>query len=141
MKNTLRIFRIDAAGCGGCALELDALAALSPERGKPAVEWVSDPSRADLLVITGGPNLRSSRLMENALKRMPHHARIAAVGTCACSGGIFAQFEQMTAVDVILPVHMYIRGCAPSPHAVLAGLEAAVRPVPDPDREVIPDEG
>lgn len=141
MNHNLRIFRIDTAGCGGCALELEALAAMPQEGGKPAVEWVSDPSLADLLVISGGPNLRSRRLVENAWKRMPPHAKIAAVGACACTGGLFGQFEQMTGADAFFPVNIYIRGCAPSPQALLAGLQAAMNCRPNKDGEVDPDEG
>lgn len=48
---------------------------------------------------------------------------VVAVGTCACSGGVFKGcYNVKSGIDAVLPVHAYIPGCPASPKAIIDGV-------------------
>jgi ech hydrogenase subunit C len=48
---------------------------------------------------------------------------VVAVGTCACSGGVFRGcYNVEGGIDTVLPVSAYIPGCAVRPEAIIDGL-------------------
>ncbi len=50
-----------------------------------------------------------------------------AVGTCAQSGGVFFDSYNLAGpVDQIIPVDVYISGCAPRPEAIINGVVTAI---------------
>ena len=54
---------------------------------------------------------------------------VVAVGDCALDGGIFAgSYAVVGGVSKVLPVDLHIRGCPPSPTALLKGLIALLEP-------------
>ena len=57
----------------------------------------------------------------------PDPTWVVAVGNCALDGGIFAGSYAVTGgVSQVVPVDLHIRGCPPSPTALLKGLLALV---------------
>ena len=48
---------------------------------------------------------------------------VVAVGTCACSGGIFRGCYNVTGgIDTVIPVSAYIPGCPVRPEAIIDGV-------------------
>ena len=48
---------------------------------------------------------------------------VVAVGTCACSGGVFQGcYCVKGGIDAVIPVSAYIPGCAVRPEAVIDGV-------------------
>src|ERR1035437_10046449 len=65
--------------------------------------------------------------MELALRKTyaatPDPKVVAAVGACGISAGIFGRnYAVAGAVDVVVPVDVYIPGCPPRPEALLPGI-------------------
>jgi NADH:ubiquinone oxidoreductase subunit B-like Fe-S oxidoreductase len=58
---------------------------------------------------------------------------VVAVGDCALDGGIFASgYACVGGVGAVVPVDLHIRGCPPSPQALLEGLLALLDTVAAP---------
>ena len=52
---------------------------------------------------------------------------VVAVGICACNGGIFKEcYNIIGGVDTIIPVDIYVPGCAARPEAIIDGVVKAV---------------
>ena len=78
---------------------------------------------------TGRPVTRNMEIaLQRTLEATPEPRVVVAVGACGCSGGIFGEgtYASRGGVDRVVPVDVYVPGCPPSPHAVLAGLFVAM---------------
>ena len=73
--------------------------------------------------ITGSVNERATEIVQNLYRQMPDPKVVVAVGTCACSGGIFAKaYNVQGGVDTVVPVDVYVPGCAARPESIIDGV-------------------
>lgn len=117
------ILHYDASSCNGCDIEV--LACLTPlyDVERFGVINTGNPKHADILLITGSVNERNIDIIENLYRQMPHPKVVVAVGACACSGGIFARaYNIQGGVDKVLPVDVYVPGCAARPESIIDGV-------------------
>ncbi len=125
---SLHVRQVDAGSCNGCELEITATSNPVFDLERFGIHFVASPRHADLLLVTGPV----TRNMEIALRRTweatPEPRAVVAVGACGCSGGIFGEgtYASLGGVDRVLPVDVYVPGCPPRPHAILAGLLVAM---------------
>jgi ech hydrogenase subunit C len=91
------------------------------------VQITGDPKHADIFVITGSVNERNRDVIKTLYDQMPDPKVVVAAGICATSGGIFREcYHVAGGVDQVLPVDVYVTGCAVKPESILDGvLEAA----------------
>ncbi len=105
-----RIFRFDASGCNGCDVEVVEMTALF-SLAELGVDIVESPAAANVLVVTGGANLKSKRELEHAYSALQAPRMVVAVGSCAASMGIFKGGYSMTGpIDAIIPVRSVHHG-------------------------------
>jgi ech hydrogenase subunit C len=117
------ILHYDASSCNGCDIEV--LACLTPlyDVERFGVINTGNPKHADILLITGSVNERNIDTIENLYRQMPDPKVVVAVGACACSGGIFARaYNIQGGVDKVLPVDVYVPGCAARPESIIDGV-------------------
>ncbi|MFN7085552.1 MAG: NADH-quinone oxidoreductase subunit B family protein [Burkholderiales bacterium] len=124
---SLAIREVDAGSCNGCELEIHALNGPHYSIERFGVHFVASPRHADMLLVTGPV----SRHMEAALRRtydaMPEPKLVIAVGECGANGGEFGtSYASCGAVSNVLPVDGVIRGCPPTPLALMRGILEAV---------------
>jgi len=63
--------------------------------------------------------------LERTWRATPDPKWVVALGDCAVDGGVFAGSGACVgAVDAVVPVDLRVRGCPPSPRAILAALLA-----------------
>lgn len=127
LGRALNIRQVDGGSCNGCEAEIAALTNPYYDLERFGIHFVASPKQADMLLVTGPV----TRNMEEALRRTyeatPSPKLVIAVGTCGCSGGIFAGSYAVTgAVDQIIPVDAYIPGCPPTPAMLLTGILKAI---------------
>lgn len=86
-----------------------------------------DPFQADILLITGGINSQSESVVKQIYSQMPNPKVVVAVGICACTGGIFKTcYNIKGGVDTVIPVDIYVPGCAARPQAIIDGVVKAL---------------
>ena len=117
------ILHYDASSCNGCDIEV--LACLTPlyDVERFGVVNTGNPKHADILLITGSVNERNIDIIQNLYRQMPDPKVVVAVGACACSGGIFARaYNIQGGIDKVLPVDVYVPGCAARPESIIDGV-------------------
>jgi Ni,Fe-hydrogenase III small subunit len=128
LGRALCIRQVDAGSCNGCELEIHALNNPYYNIEGSGIKFVASPRHADLLLVTGPV----SRHMEIALRRtydaIPDPKLVVAVGDCGCTGGIFGEsYASCGSVANVIPVHVAVAGCPPSPTRILQAILAAVQ--------------
>lgn len=124
---SLAIREVDAGSCNGCELEIVAVNNSHYGIERFGVHFVASPRHADMLLVTGPV----SRHMEAALRRTydatPEPRLVIAVGECGANGGEFGvSYASCGAVSNVIPVDAVIRGCPPTPLAIMQGILAAI---------------
>jgi ech hydrogenase subunit C len=113
--------------CNGCDIEI--LACLTPyyDVERFGILNIGNPKHADLLVVTGPANRRGSRVLKNLYEQMPDPKLVMAVGACAATGGVFHNcYNILGGIDQVIPVDVYVPGCAARPEAVIDGVVLAL---------------
>jgi len=123
LKRSLHIRHVDAGSDGSEEYEIHALTNPYYDIHRLGIFFTATPRHADVLMVTGPV----TRPMELALRAtydaMPDPRIVIAVGTSACSGGIFgSSYATLGGVDKVLPVDIYVPGSPPSPFALLHAL-------------------
>jgi ech hydrogenase subunit C len=121
------ILHFDATSCNGCDIEI--LASLTPmyDIERFGIINTGNPKHADVLLLSGSVNEQSKKVMLNLYNQMPEPKVVVAIGACACSGGVFREcYNVQGGVDKILPVDVYIPGCAVRPEALIDGVVKAL---------------
>ena len=81
----------------------------------------------DILLITGGVNAQSAQVVKQIYSQMPNPKVVVAVGICACTGGIFKEcYNILGGIDTVIPVDVYVPGCAARPQSIIDGVLRAV---------------
>lgn len=121
------LIHYDGSSCNGCDIEV--LACLTPvyDVERFGVINTGNPKHADILLITGGINSQNKAVVRQIYDQMPSPKVVVAVGACACTGGIFRECYNIAGgVDKVLPVDIYVSGCAARPQAIIDGVVKAV---------------
>jgi len=121
------ILHYDAGACNGCDIEI--LACLTPvyDVERFGIVNVGNPKHADVLLVTGTGNKRNAKVLRNLYDQMPEPKVVVAVGACALSGGIMHEcYNVLKGIDKVIPVDVYVPGCAPKPEAIIEGVVMAL---------------
>ncbi len=113
----------DASSCNGCDIEV--LACLTPvyDVERFGIIDTGDPKQADIFLVTGAVNDQNKEVVKQLYDQMPEPKVVVAVGICACSGGIFKDcYNILGGVDKVIPVDVYVPGCAARPEAIIDGV-------------------
>ena len=118
-KKSPWIIHYDASSCNGC--DIETLACLTPLYDVERLEVVNtgNPKHADIFLVTGAVNEQSREVIRNIYHQLPEPKVVVAVGVCASSGGIFREcYNVAGGVDSVIPVDVYVPGCAARPEAI-----------------------
>ncbi|HET6490998.1 MAG TPA: hypothetical protein VFG28_14685, partial [Syntrophales bacterium] len=78
-------------------------------------------------LVTGSVNARNASVLQTLFDQMPSPKAVVAIGICATSGCVFQEaYNVLGGVDKVLPVDVYVPGCAARPEAILDGILRAV---------------
>jgi Ni,Fe-hydrogenase III small subunit len=123
LGRALCIRHVDAGSCNGCELELQALNNPYYNLEGKGIKFVASPRHADLLLVTGPVSVNMEEALRRTWDAVPDPKLVVAVGDCAECGGIFGKsYASRGGVADVIPVNHTIRGCPPTPAAILNGI-------------------
>ena len=122
------ILHYDGSSCNGCDIEV--LACLTPlyDIERFGAINTGNPKHADIFLITGSINEQNIHVVKQLYEQMPNPKAVIAVGACAATGGIFKDcYNVMGGVDSVVPVDVYVPGCAARPESIIEGVVLALK--------------
>lgn len=121
------ILHFDTGSCNGCDLEVWAL--LTPRYDVERFGGVNkaNPKQADILLITGPVTKKCEDRLRNLYEQVPEPKLVMACGNCASTGAPFHNcYNVCQGVDKVIPVDVYVPGCAARPEALIDGFVKAL---------------
>ena len=117
LKKSPWMLHYDASSCNGCDIEVLACTMPRFDLERFGIINTGNPFHADILLIT----------VKQIYSQMPNPKVVVAVAICACSGGIFKDcYNIYGGVDTVIPVDVYVPGCAARPQSIIDGVLKAV---------------
>ena len=115
------LLHYDGSSCNGCDIEVLACTTPVYDVERFGVINTGNPMHADIFLITGGINSQNEAVVKQIYDQMPQ------VGTCACTGGIFKEcYNIKGGADTVIPVDIYVPGCAARPESIIDGVVKGV---------------
>jgi ech hydrogenase subunit C len=117
------IIHYDGSSCNGCDIEV--LACLTPmyDVERFGIINTGNPKHADVFLVTGSVNEQNIPVVKQIYDQMPNPKVVVAIGICATSGGIFRDcYNIIGGIDQVIPVDVYVPGCAARPEAIIDGV-------------------
>jgi NADH-quinone oxidoreductase B subunit len=117
------VLHFNTGACNACDIEI--IAALTPtyDLERFGVILKATPRHADVLLCSGPVTKQIEDRLIRIYEQMLEPKFVVAVGTCACSGGVFKGCYNVDGgIDSVLPVAAYIPGCPASPKAIIDGV-------------------
>ena len=117
------IIHFNTGACNACDIEI--IAALTPRYDieRFGILLKGTPRHADVLVCSGPVTRQTKDRLIRIYEQMAEPKFVVAVGTCACSGGVFRKcYNVGGGIDSAIPVSAYIPGCPASPKAIIDGV-------------------
>lgn len=117
------ILHFNTGACNACDIEI--IAALTPryDLERFGVLLKGTPRHADILVCSGPVTKQIEDRLIRIYEQMPEPKFVIAVGTCACTGGVFnGCYNVKGGIKSVIPVSAFIPGCPASPKAIMDGV-------------------
>ncbi len=114
------IIHFNTGACNGCDIEI--VDALTPKYDleRFGILLKGTPRHADVMIVSGPLTRQQAKRFRRIYDQMPEPKFVLAVGTCACSGGVFdGCYSVIGGIDKVIPVSAYIPGCPARPEAII----------------------
>ena len=122
-KTNSWVFHMSGAECNACSSEASLCWSPLFDIEKYGIMRTHNPRQANILLITGDVNEKNMHIFKNVKNHMAKPCIVAIAGTCACSGNIFKLDEdEVSKINDLMPVDVFISGCPPRPQAFIDGL-------------------
>ena len=117
------VCHMNTGGCNGCDIEI--LAALMPrfDVERFGIMLKGSPRHSDVLFCSGPITKQIKNRMVRIYDQLPEPKFVMAIGSCACSGGVFWECPSVLGgIDKAIPPTIYVPGCPPRPDAIIYGV-------------------
>ena len=127
------IIHFNTGACNACDIEI--VASITPrfDLERFGVLLRGTPRHADVLLCSGPLTRQIESRLVRIYEQMANPKFVVAVGTCACSGGVFKGcYNIKGGIDEAIPVSAYIPGCAVRPEAIIDGVVKLLNSLKNP---------
>jgi len=128
LKKSLWLFHVNTGSCNGCDIEI--VASLSPryDLERFGMKLVGTPRHADALLVTGPVTRDMKARLKRIYDQVPDPKVVISVGNCGNSGDVFYEsYNIVGPIDKVIPVDVYVPGCAARPEAIIDGVIKAMK--------------
>jgi Ni,Fe-hydrogenase III small subunit len=123
LGRSFKLRSVSAGGCGACELELNACSNVNFDMGRYGLDVVASPRHADGVIVTGPITQNMAYALEQTWDATPMPKVLILAGTCAISGGLFAESPALNRSFLEkVPAVLIIPGCPIHPLTVINGL-------------------
>ena len=105
-------------GLACCAIEMMATGASRYDFDRFGTIFRASPRQSDVLIIAGTLTKKHSPFMRRLYDQMSEPKWVISMGSCANTGGMFNTYATVQGADRIIPVDIYLPGCAPRPETL-----------------------
>ena len=110
-------------GLACCAIEMMATGAGRFDIARFGLEvFRASPRQSDVLIIAGTLTKKHAEFMRRLYDQMPEPKWVISMGSCANTGGMFNTYATVQGADRVVPVDLYLPGCAPRPETLMYGM-------------------
>lgn len=105
-------------GLACCAIEMMATGAGRFDFDRFGVIFRASIKQSEVMIIAGTLTKKHAEFTRRLYDAMPEPKWVISMGSCANTGGMFNTYSTVQGCDRIIPVDIYIPGCAPRPEAL-----------------------
>ena len=105
-------------GLACCAIEMMASGASRFDFDRFGTIFRASSRQSDLIIVAGTLTKKHAEFMRRLYDQMPDPKWVISMGSCANTGGMFNTYSTVQGVDRIIPVDIYLPGCAPRPETL-----------------------
>jgi Ni,Fe-hydrogenase III small subunit len=121
------LFHFNAGSCNGCDIELVACLTPRYDVEQVGICLEGSPRHADVLCVSGPVTRTTRAALVTIYSQLPGPKVVVAIGSCPATGNVFAGSPVIDGpLDRIIPVDVYVPGCPPRPHSIIAGVARAI---------------
>ena len=129
LKKSPWVYHVNTGACNNCDIEVLELLTPRYDVERLGIVLVGSPRHADALLVTGGVTRQVAPRLQEIYRQTPKPCVVFAIGSCACSKGIFKDGYHMAGpVDKIIhevdpdAIVAYVPGCPPKPEGMILGV-------------------
>lgn len=109
-------------GLACCAIEMMATGAGRFDFDRFGTIFRASPRQSDGIIIAGTLTKKHAQFMRRIYEQIPEPKWVISMGSCANTGGMFNTYSTVQGADRVVPVDIYVPGCAPRPETLMYAL-------------------